>query len=353
MLTSRLIVWLLLTVSLCILVHSQVDEVDVDGEESSESVISACEATMAPSTTRTFPDLYVLGFVTPWHGAGAEVASLAASHGRMDGVSAVAFVVRNGKVSGDFELASNAGGVTTRHPRFMFEDTEWMKNVDGVVEEISKVCEQVKARGAMIEAWHACSGDLRALLALGRDVRLAGLETTLAVPPLTKADVAGKLDVTVFKRGFDRIVVMAYDHARPGGEPGALAPISWVRDVAEHWCGALGENALLGLNFYGIDFAARLGVRRGERRKAGEDRHVTGNEILQLMKEHNPKLIYYEEHTVAEHVFEYNDGNMERLVYYPTRTSIKARLQVAKEEHCGGVAIWELGQGMPHFMDVF
>jgi spore germination protein YaaH len=103
----------------------------------------------------------------------------------------------------------------------------------------------------------------------------------------------------------------------------------------------LGSKVLLGLNFYGVDF---------ERDGPGS-RHIVGHEYVGLLKKYESDIVWLEEY--GEDAFTYVSarGGSEHIVFYPTRRSLRARLQLARQARCGGVAIWELGQGLPYFMD--
>lgn len=56
-----------------------------------------------------------------------------------------------------------------------------------------------------------------------------------------------------------------------------------------------------------------------------------------------------------EHVFSYREAGtrVEQKVGYPTPLFLKTRMDVATELGVAGVAIWELGQGLRAFMDLF
>lgn len=95
---------------------------------------------------------------------------------------------------------------------------------------------------------------------------------------------------------------------------------------------------LLGLNFYGNDYALPAG--------GGP---IVGHEYLSLLKKHDPVLIW--DKKVKEHVFSYTVGTEEHEVYYPSRDSIHKRLDLALKYGLG-ISIWEIGQGLDYFYDL-
>lgn len=318
-------------------------------------------------------DLTVLGFVTPWNSNGKEVAISQASQKRLDITSLVSWQMHPDGLAGgeDFEDSiykelSKSGSEV--YPRVLFErwNLEDFKKLSEDPEPLShrliQLCESRRFDGVVIEIWQS-------LLALGafhgpqkqiflkmvKDIgdgvrRKTGIHTVLVLPPYAGVKSTGGLSTTDFEElrvGFSYFVVMTYDFSTPGSRPGPMAPIRWVRAVSSFLakdCG-LGQKVLLGLNFYGVDF-----LQRGEG-QASDDRHVLGHEYIALLEKHKPELVWLDE--VGEHVFGYSSGGQQRIVFYPTRQSVALRVAVAKEVGCGGVAIWELGQGLNHFFGEF
>lgn len=56
-----------------------------------------------------------------------------------------------------------------------------------------------------------------------------------------------------------------------------------------------------------------------------------------------------------EHVFSYRElgARVEHSLTYPTPLFLQQRMALAKELGVAGVAVWELGQGLRYFMDLF
>lgn len=187
---------------------------------------------------------------------------------------------------------------------------------------------------------------------LGHTLKESGVHAILVLPPYNAPESplgVSAADLALLHPAFDHFVVMTYDFSQPGGQPGPMAPVAWVRNVLRYLTGqcGLGRKVLMGLNFYGVDF-----VRR--RAKAGgqlADTHVVGEQLIDLLKRFRPDLVWVPE--AAEHAFLYGSGDEQHIVFFPTRRSIAERLALAEEVGCGGAAIWELGQGLNHFFDEF
>ena len=152
--------------------------------------------------------------------------------------------------------------------------------------------------------------------------------------PFTAADFAATAP------SVDYFSLMTYDYSR--ARAGPSAPLAWIRATVEAIVPEREHRAkiLLGLNFYGMDFAAG---------RAGEA--VLGPRYISLLKAHKPRIVY--EEVSGEHSFMYTarDG-ADHTVFYPTLHSIAERVSLARELGTG-ISIWELGQGLDYFFDLF
>jgi len=95
---------------------------------------------------------------------------------------------------------------------------------------------------------------------------------------------------------------------------------------------------LLGLNFFGMTFCSE------------GSSPIVGSQYLELMEQYQPTLEWNEEY--QEHVFTYDHDELEWTCYYPTLKFIESRLELAKELNVG-ISIWETGQGLDYFYDLF
>jgi len=214
--------------------------------------------------------------------------------------------------------------------------------------------------------------------------------------------------------GVDRFVVMTYDFSSRSGRVGANAPIAWVRDVAQQTIAAVANgidvnstsSALVEEALVSPVAAVRDAARAvRESWRAEPDRQsaavsadgdsssetplarehaavlaralaagrvlvglamyghhdpqgngvpeaLTGNTYVALLKQHKPRMLF--DRKAGEHLFRYPGalpGSRARC-YYPTLWSVAQRLGVAAEQGAG-VALWEIGQGLDYWYDLF
>lgn len=135
--------------------------------------------------------------------------------------------------------------------------------------------------------------------------------------------------------------LMTYDFSSIE-RPGPNAPLHWVKNAVEHVCPKKGkrrQKILLGLNMYGYDFRPQGGGT------------ILYREYLEFLKEFNGRLLL-DEHD-KENFFELKSKETGRhIIFYPTLYSINERIQLAQELGTG-LSIWELGQGLDYFYDLF
>lgn len=327
------------------------------------------------SPVRKHNNINILGFLTPWNERGKNVALGEVERGRLDIASPVTFQVTPGGIQGGHDYDQIFYDTVMKHgarvyPRFIFEHSAWPLEAVQKLETTSEIfanriiakCKEHGFEGVVLELWqtfiangalsHRHADDtFRTLRRFGIHLRDADLHTVLVLPPYAQPVESHGVNPDSMRElsiGYSQFIAMTYDYTTPGAKkPGPIAPSAWVRAVAKFLATdcELEDKVLIGLNFYGVDFAPR-GVHRG-----GEDRHIVGHEVIALLKQHQPELIWVEE--AQEHAFVYKDDEKRRIVFYPTRQSIAERLSIAEETGCGGVAIWDLGQGLDHFFEEF
>ncbi|KAJ0250059.1 Glyco_18 domain-containing protein [Hirschfeldia incana] len=153
----------------------------------------------------------------------------------------------------------------------------------------------------------------------------------------------GPDDLKLLKDSVDGFSLMTYDFSN-AQNPGPNAPLKWIDLTLKLLLGSsnnvdstLARKVLLGINFYGNDFAI----------SGGGGGAITGTDYLALLQKQKPTLHWDKES--GEHIFMYRDDkNIKHAVFYPTLMSILLRLENARLWGIG-ISIWEIGQGLDYF----
>ncbi|KAH8289912.1 hypothetical protein KR018_002779 [Drosophila ironensis] len=337
-----------------------------------------------------------LGYVTPWNSHGYDVAKIFAK--KFDIISPVWLqVVKQGD---DYQVAGvhdiDAGWLSDVRrkgkqadnqrtvkvfPRFIFEhftdrDIKLLlsdaKERSRVNEALIKVCKDNRFDGLVLEVWSQLAGRIddnilyNLILQMAKDLQKQKLRLILVVPPYRKdtGNLFGERHMEKLYKHIFAFSLMTYDFSSVQ-RPGANAPLYFVRKavemIAPEGCPdmeAKRAKILLGLNMYGNDYTPDGGGP------------ITFGQYLDLVK-HVKKHLTYDERDV-ENFFEvkwvfsgcflkklilafvllFRNENGRHIVFYPTLYSINERIKLAQELGTG-ISIWELGQGLDYFYDLF
>ncbi|KAL0712284.1 hypothetical protein Bca4012_019262 [Brassica carinata] len=325
------------------------------------------------STARHY-DYPVLAYITPWNSKGYDMAKIYNS--KFTHLSPVWY---------DLKSSSQGSGLVLegRHNA----DKGWIKELrsrgnamilprvvlEAVPEEllgkkklrakaiklIVTECKEMEYDGVVLESWSRWAAygvlhdpDMRKMALqfvkqLGDALHEQHLQFMYVIGPPRSETLQmydfGPDDLQFLKDSVDGFSLMTYDFSS-AQNPGPNAPLKWIDLTLKLLLGSsssvdssLARKVLLGINFYGNDFAI----------SGGGGGAITGRDYLALLQKQKPTLHWDKES--GEHLFMYRDDkNIKHAVFYPTLMSILLRLENARLWGIG-ISIWEIGQGLDYF----
>ena len=173
---------------------------------------------------------------------------------------------------------------------------------------------------------------------LGKALHAQGKLLTIAVHAKTSdyGGLGGFQDWAVLGQAVDRLRIMTYDYHWRGGGPGPVAPIYWVRAVAEYAKSVVDPaKVVIGVPFYGYNWPPQ-GDAIGQTWDAIND--LIGLNRLEVnVKESDANGL------VQENWITYGSRQGRRTVWYATSRSLDAKLELVQQLDLAGIAIWRLG----------
>ncbi|KAI6649056.1 Chitinase domain-containing protein 1 [Oopsacas minuta] len=307
-----------------------------------------------------------LVFVTPWNSKGYELA-LTFSH-KFTHISPVWFQLSpSGDISGKHDIKEKwlrklykSNPDLKVIPRFLFDgwsaddfdtfygsEDRMNKMVDGVIHLLT----HYKMHGAVLEIWRQMPSEyfykfMGFLQILSDRFEEKDLYLCMVVPPSNPDPEAidpAPYNSTHFLATnplLDSVLIMTYDYPSLIQRPGPSSPLPWIEgcvyELSPNY--ELRHKILIGVNLFGNEFS-----RQG---------HVPldGNLYLDKLRQLKPAIEWNEQS--GEHIIQIDSPTDPRLIVYPSLNSIQTRIRLA-ERLSVGIGMWELGQGLDYFYDLF
>ena len=166
---------------------------------------------------------------------------------------------------------------------------------------------------------------------LARALHAVGKKLIVAVGPRTSNQNAyHAYNYQSLGRSADYVVLMTYDDHDNTSAPGPIAPMPWVDAVTRYAVAEMpASKILLGLAVYGYNWSAN-GAYEVHDPEAAAEAAQAGVPIAW-------------DSAAAEATFTYVANGVTHTVWYENGYSDAFKIQLANQDHLGGVAIWRLG----------
>jgi spore germination protein YaaH len=144
----------------------------------------------------------------------------------------------------------------------------------------------------------------------------------------------------------DRARVMTYDFHTRSSEPGPIAPLDWVADVARYAGATFGRKASLGMPAYGYNWAVRtlVGPCSGI---AVQNTSGSTRDFVALAQLRGASVEYRPDVAGYTYTYVYDDPSSDcqtkRRVWFEDVRSVRAKLPLLRRYGLGSIAIWQLG----------
>ena len=184
------------------------------------------------------------------------------------------------------------------------------------------------------------------MVRLAAKMRPAGKLVSQAVVAKAKesgSGYGGAFDYPALAPSLDLAVVMAYDYHYAGGDPGPIAPLNWVHDVATYAASTFGASkVVLGMPLYGYDWDVSSG---------GTARAITYAQALARSKYAGATRTL--DFASGSEVVRYQaDDGGQHEAWFESAATFAAKLHLVKEVGLAGFGVWRIGQEDGNVWDV-
>ncbi|KPU45463.1 putative sporulation-specific glycosylase YdhD [Oxobacter pfennigii] len=168
-----------------------------------------------------------------------------------------------------------------------------------------------------------------------------GFAVTVDVPAKTM-DVSYQTwiwayDYSEIAKYSDRVIIMTYDEHYPGGEPGPVASINWVKNVIDYAVTVIpNQKILLGVAAYGYVWSSN-GTK------------AYGIETLTDMAASYGKDIQWDPISCSPYFSFTDKSGIYHTVWFENNDSFEYKLDIVNDKKLGGIAIWKLGLENPSY----
>jgi len=318
---------------------------------------------------------HTLAYVTPWNNHGYDVVKM---FNKFSLVSPVWFQLKlNPKqqleIKGDHDIdqgwiqeVRDTGAQIV--PRIIFEiDARSLaimfKSEIGfnlIADTLVKFTVKHGLDGLVIELWNSLPQSLvedavHLMTHIGEKFHKHHKLTILVVPPNHENPIPSaqftKEEFDMLKDDVDFFSLMTYDYN--GHLGGFNAPLPWAESCVEFLGDSDPEKILMGLNFYGRYFPDLQNPRQAAA--------ILGHEYIKIISEKvagkggfSPDDAITMNKDAKEHFsfFVDQETQAQSLLIYPSLYSIHLKIELARKLGVG-LSIWEVGQGLDYFYDLF
>ena len=143
-------------------------------------------------------------------------------------------------------------------------------------------------------------------------------------------------DIEQLGENIDYVIIMCYDEHYAGSEAGSVSSIGYLN----HAVSETGKMMDLDRVIIAVPFYTRVWVTDGENKTTSDAMGIKA--ALKWVEENGVQLSWNSE--VGQNYGEIQDGDKLKRIWMEDEKSLKLKLDVIKENGCGGVAAWKLGQ---------
>ena len=323
-----------------------------------------------------------LGYITPWKKKGYEMVEK--YYNKFDIISPTWFELKGDNYGDEFNIRIDGGNnvdmsylkeIRSKNPnmkiiprlhcdKLSYEDYKnWFngKSLDNFIKILLRRADYNNLDGFIfdcIQFW--MNEDIykyftKALPLISDALHKKNKQIIITLFPYSENDIKNEVNDKNFEylsNYIDYFNIMTYDYLqysnqeKNDNEDLFNAPLNWIKQTIDYYVPnnntKLLQKILLGLPFHGYI------IEKNDRRKGS----ILDSDKYEMFVNTIDEGLKWDE-IACEHTIMGKEDNIDIVAIYPTRDFFKERLKYSIDKKLGGIAIWDIGNGIENFMNEF
>ena len=350
----------------------------IESQKNIEEIKNQLTENCSNPTHKHYP-LITLGYITPWKRKGYEMVEK--YYNKFNIISPTWFELKGDNYGGEFNIRIDGGNnvdmsylkdIRLKNPnlkiiprlhceQLSIDDYKtWFsgKSLDNFIKILIRRADYNNLDGFIFDCIHFWINEevfnsfSKALPLISKALHDKNKNIIITLFPYTENKIINEVNdknIEYLSNYVDYFNIMTYDYLQYSNEENNNlfnAPLNWIKKTINYYVPNNNTNILqkilLGLPFHGYL------IEKNDKRKGS----ILDSDKYEMFVNTIDEGLKWDE-IACEHTIIGKENNKDIVAIYPTRDFFKERLKYSLDKKLGGIAIWDIGNGIENFMNEF